>query len=414
MMTAPTTIGARPFRSLVQRAGPAYFLVEFLAKLPLAMTLVGVLTVVTVYRGSIAEAGIVSGVLGLASGLGAPLIGLAADRWGQRRLLFPIVIVNGVALLVFLAAVVAGVPAWILLLLSVAIGTTSPQIGAMGRARWIGMLKLDRSGRQLDAAMSWESMTDEVSFIVGPLLVAMLTTLIHPAAPLIGAAAIVLTFAGGFALHPLQASARTGSDGPVGSFDEATRPLMLVVLGMALVGMFWGVSLTSVTALSDEAGVPGAGGLIYGAMGITASATALAAGWIPARVSLAMRWVGGAGVAVLLSLPLLVVHGPVWVGLVYFGIGMGVGPVLVTLFTVAARLAPIGRKTTVMTIVGSGSILGQSLGTGVNGLVVQQYGAAAGLALAVGLLVLLALTGAVHMYQERASAARQQHRSREP
>src|SRR5690625_1769559 len=161
---------ASPFTHMLRQAGLGFFLLEFIAKLPLAMTLVGVLTMITDHRQSIAEAGIVSGVLGLASGIFAPLIGLAADRWGQRIVLIPISIVNGLALIGITAAVYSDAPLWALFLISVLVGVSSPQIGTMGRARWIGMMAAKAPARGLNAAMSWESMTDEVGFIVGPIL----------------------------------------------------------------------------------------------------------------------------------------------------------------------------------------------------------------------------------------------------
>lgn len=136
-MSGHTTKSEKPFASIVRTAGAAFFPIEFVAKLPLAMTLVGVLGLVTHERGSIVEAGLTSGALGLASGLVGPLIGQAADRWGQRNVLIPVSVLNALALIGLLTAVTVGLDMSAVLVMAAFIGATSPQIGPMGRARWI-------------------------------------------------------------------------------------------------------------------------------------------------------------------------------------------------------------------------------------------------------------------------------------
>ena len=69
------------------------------------------------------------------------------------------------------------------------------------------------------------------------------------------------------------------------------------------------------------------------------------------------------------SLPLLVA------GLAVAGIG--VGPTLVTEFSLGAERSPVGRSATVMTILGSSLILGQSLASAVNGALAESVGTAA-------------------------------------
>jgi MFS family permease len=385
------------FREIIRRAGIGFFPLEFVAKLPLAMTLVGVLTMVTEQRGSIADAGLTSGTLGLASGICGPLVGAAADKWGQRRVLMPISVINGLALIAITAAVYGNLSLWSLIAIAILIGASSPQIGPMGRARWIGMMAAKTDARNLNAAMSWESMTDEVSFIIGPIVVAVLTSLINPAAPVIAGAVIVLIFAFGFAIHPTHHHAPRNTRSALKPAPLLTPRLGLVIGGMAIMGMFWGISLTTVTALADQAGAPGAGGYIYGAMGVTASITALATGAIPDRFSLARRWLAGAVFALLFAVPLLLTSDPFWIGLWYFMIGIGIGPILVTIFTLAASLAPAGRSTTVMTMVGSGSVIGQAIVTSINGFIVEQYGIRAGFFPAVALLAILIILAAQYV-----------------
>ena len=134
----------------------------------------------------------------------------------------------------------------------------------MGRARWIGMMIRGRDQRSLAAAMSWESMTDEIDFIIGPILVAVRTTLINPAAPFVIAAAIVFIFAISFALHPTHAHAPRRTAATARERLLTPQPA-LIVAAMTVIGMFWGVSLTTLTELSAHVGDTGLTGYIYGA-----------------------------------------------------------------------------------------------------------------------------------------------------
>ena len=56
-------------------------------------------------------------------------------------------------------------------------------------------------------------------------------------------------------------------------------------------------------------------------------------------------------------------------------IGIGIGPTLVTQYSLAARHSPRGRSSTVMTMLGSGVVVGQSAGAAVTGLVAEAGGA---------------------------------------
>ena len=90
-----------------------------------------------------------------------------------------------------MASVEAGRPApWPHLFAAVA-GATLPQIGSSVRSRWSHLV--DDKGDLL-TAFAFESVVDEVVFIVGPALVTTLATTVHPLAGL--ASAVAATLAG--------------------------------------------------------------------------------------------------------------------------------------------------------------------------------------------------------------------------
>src|SRR5918998_4934375 len=79
----------RPGNALVRSAGLSYFPLAFVARLPFAMMVVGVLTLVVAERGSVTLGGLNSAAAGIGTALAGPLLGAAVDRFGQRRVLLP-------------------------------------------------------------------------------------------------------------------------------------------------------------------------------------------------------------------------------------------------------------------------------------------------------------------------------------
>ena len=75
-----------------------YFAIAIGARLPFAMMVVGVLTMVVDARESLALGGLTSAVVGLATMVTGPLLGMAADRYGQRTVLLLAGIANALGL----------------------------------------------------------------------------------------------------------------------------------------------------------------------------------------------------------------------------------------------------------------------------------------------------------------------------
>ncbi len=411
--TTPTTGSAEP--TLLGTAGPSYFPIAFVARLPFAMMVVGVLTLVVAGRDSLAFGGLSSAMVGIGSALVGPLVGAAADRFGQRRAVLAAGVANSLALLLMTWVVFSPLPGAAVLAAAALVGASAPQVGPMSRSRLVTMIttKLPegRRVRTLLSVMAYESAADEVIFVFGPVIVGLLATTMSPAAPMIGAAVLTAAFVSAFALHP---SGRAGTDQHSGAVVQAparelvTPPLGTVVTGVFGMGLFFGSTLTGLTAFMRDGGNAESAGLFYGVMGVGSAALALGSALLPERFSIAARWVSFASVlvfgAVLIALaptlPLLVA------GLAIAGIG--VGPTLVTEFSLGAERSPLGRSATVMTILGSGLILGQSLASAVNGTIAESLGTgAAQCAPLVAALVVLGagVTNATLTHRHSAAAA---------
>ena len=101
--------------SLIRHTGFAYFPVALVARLPFAMMIVGILTLVVSERGSLSLGGMTSAAVGAGTAIFGPLVGAAADRWGQRAVLLVTAVLNSAALAAIVFVARSTAPDWILL-----------------------------------------------------------------------------------------------------------------------------------------------------------------------------------------------------------------------------------------------------------------------------------------------------------
>jgi len=155
---------ANPYRILFQASGTrAFSLAGLLARLPLPMTGIGIITMLSQLRGSYALAGAVSATFVLTYALMSPQVSRMVDRYGQRRVLPLSAGLSVVGLLLLLACTHWHTPDWTLFLAAVLAGFM-PSMSAMVRARWTAIY---RGKPHLQTAYSLETVLDEVTFSRG-------------------------------------------------------------------------------------------------------------------------------------------------------------------------------------------------------------------------------------------------------
>ena len=157
--------------------------------------------------------------------------------------------------------------------------------------------------------------------------------------------------------------------------------LLIVVVGILGVGMFFGTMLTALTSFMADRGAPEQAGLLYGVMGVGSAILALGVAWLPVRFSLRARWLLFSGILLGGSLLLLLVDSPAMMMVALAIMGIGIGPTLVTQYSFGAARSPLGRSATVMTMLGSGIVVGQSLGAAVAGELAENVGTGSALVL---------------------------------
>jgi MFS family permease len=384
-------------------AGLAYFPIAFIARFPFAMMVVGTLTLVVAARGSITLGGLNSAVLGLGSALVGPLLGAAADRFGQRRVILGAGILNSLALMALAWVAFSSLPDVAVLAVGFVIGATSPQIGPFSRTRLVHLiltrLPAERRPKSLNATMGYESAADETTFVFGPVVVGLLATTMSPAAPMFGAALLTLVFVTAFALHPtarLEAPS-TGQPAVQAPAAELRGLRILVLVAGALgVGLFFGTVLTSLTAFLATRGAADSAGLVYGVMGVGSTILALSISLFPERFRLTHRWLVFSALMLASVLGFGLAGGLGGLVAAMAVAGIGIGPTIVTLYSLAAERAPKGRSATVMSMLGSATIVGQSAASALTGAVSDGVGVQVAMWLPTGAATVVVLAALVN------------------
>lgn len=401
------------YARLPQLAGRTFLPVAFLARLPFSMLTIGTLLLVSSTTGSVAVGGLASAATALGTALGGPAQGALADRVGQRRVLLVAVPLATLAVLsLVLAAALPGGTGTVLAAAAVT-GASVPQVGPLARVRWL-RLAADEP-RTVEAAMSYESTADEVSFVLGPALVGVLASAGSPQVAVLVAAGGIAVFGTAFALHPTARAvaplARPAPDDgttPHGATSPATRAghavgiaalvrrEAVVLVGMLAMGLLFGGTQAALTALTRDAGVPGSAGLVYAVMGVGSAVTALSVVALPRRWGVRSRWISFAAglVAGTIALVVAAASGSLTAVVVAVAVtGLFVGPVMVTVFTVAGERAPAGRTASAMTLVASANVVGVALGASGGGALADGFSTTAAFVLPVVAAVLLVVTG---------------------
>ena len=393
---APTT-ARTTFRTLARATDRSFLALGIAARLPTAMLPLGILLYVADRTGSIASGGLAVAALSIGGGVGGPLVGAAADRFGQRPVLLGATLVQVLGITGFL--LLSGPDSLPLTCaLAAVIGLANPQAGAMARSRWAATARRRSDRHSFTAtAMAYEGAVDESSFVAGPVLVSSIAALASPAVGLGLALLVAVVAQGGFALHhsalPGRAAGSAASDG----HSSAPLPwahLAGLMVAMAAVGLVFGSSQTGVAARLDGLGRDELTGPVYALMGVGSAVAGLLTTRLPRRFGLAARIAAGGAGLVLAGLLLAWASTPVALAGACLVAGVALAPALISSFSLAERAAPHGWGTTMMTALATANVVGVAAGAAVSGQLVDRVSPAAGL-LVVSVAGALVLAGGV-------------------
>ncbi|MFF3610190.1 MFS transporter [Streptomyces sp. NPDC002580] len=379
-----------PYRRLFALPGTrAFTLGNLVARLPMGMFSVSAVIMIASSRGSYALAGAVTATGLAATAVVAPWTARLVDRHGQARVAVPATAFALLGGLGLVACVRLDAPDWSLFAAYAATATT-PNTGGMSRARWAHLLKGDAAA--LHTANSFEQAVDELCFMLGPVLAALLCGTVSPEAGTLAGSALLMTgvllFAAQRATEP-PPQPRTASASPVSA--PGMPPLLLSFLAT---GAVFGAMEVVTIAFADGQGHRSAAGavlalqaagscvagLLYGARRrSTPSPGAAPLGGEALSARRYARCVGA--MALLLTLPLLAVRLtgslPVLAAALLVA-GMATAPAMVTGMTLVQRRTPEGRLNEGMTLAVTGLLGGIAGGSAAGGWIVEHLSPAAG------------------------------------
>jgi hypothetical protein len=373
---SPLRINTQPYRQVLSdRRAVAFSLTGFIARLPLSMTGMGIVLLVSLTTGSFGLAGSLTAAATVTGAIVAPLWGRATDRVGQARVLLLTVLINVPSVALLVSAIELGWPLPVSFAAAVGIGIGFSLAGSSVRARWTYRLN---GSPWLHTAYAIEAMLDEVVFIIGPVLVTFLATALHPALGVSVSAVIGLIGAAALAAQrSTEPPIRSTSDDHEGWTRMPWRVLLPVAIACTALGMIFGGMEVNIVAFAKEAGVLPYAGLILIAWSFGSLLAGAVTGAITWHASPARRFRVGATLLALSLLPLLITH-PVGIAMLLILSGMAIAPTLIASVGVTQSAVDQSRLTEALAWSSTGLAGGVAIGAAVVGHVIDGWGAQAG------------------------------------
>jgi MFS family permease len=359
-------------------------------RLPISMAGLGIVLLVQAGTGSYGVAGAVAATYMVANAICAILQGRLVDSWGQGRVLAVMGVAFGLNVVLLVVAVEADWPQWVTYVTAALAGATLPTVGNSVRARWTHVLD---GVADLQTAFALESVVDEMVYMLGPILVTVLATLVDPVLGLATAAA-----AGSLGSLAFAAQRRTEPPAQPHHHSQGVRPRMPwrtvlpVAVVMAALGILFGAAEVTTVAFADELGHKGWSGGLLALWALGSLVAGLATGAITWRRPTAFRVrVGAVGMACAMAPLSFVGSIPLMAVFLLIG-GFAIAPTMVATFSLIQETVPPSRLNEGMAILQTGVVAGVAPGAALSGVVIAASGASSAylVSLAAGVVAALA------------------------
>ena len=344
-----------------------------LARLPMGMIGLALLLLVRENGGSYAAAGAVSGAYFVATAIGAPISGRLVDRRGQTRILLSRAVVFPALLFGVCAFALLDAPLALVGAAAAAAGGLMPPVGASLRSLWPRMFG-DAELRA--AAYALEASLQEITFIVGPLLVALLTAAASPVLAL-GVAAV----AGGVGTmlialaEPVRAWRPEDERHTASILGALESRGVLTLIGLSTcLGLGFGATEVGFPAFAELHGGAELGSI---PLSLFAGGSLVGGLVVGARVTmppLRLLRVSAVLLAFGLALPLLGWSLPSMAVLAFLA-GLAIAPVVMSAYGLVDAVAARGTAAEAFSWITTAVFAGFSVGMALGGTLIDAYGA---------------------------------------
>jgi predicted MFS family arabinose efflux permease len=379
------------YRAVLSLPGAAaFFAAAAVARLGVAMTILGVLWAVRGATGSFAAAGVTTAVFALADATVGPQVARLVEDRGQRRVLPWSVVVFVLAVSGLIVGAGLRLPLAVLAVLAMTAGASVPQVGSFSAARWRHAV---RTPDQVAAALSLEAALNDVTHLCGPILVSTLSAVLYPAAG--------LTLAGGLVAAGMTAFVwQRRSEPPAhGRGDRRLigrgllTPDIAALFGVNLsMGFFFGGVPVAITAFAFAHHAPALAGPIAAASSLTSLSAGLVYGARAHRLEPVTVMLVASSFLVLATAALSVVASMPAMFVCYAVVGGAVAPILIPSAVLLQRTTEVRVYTQANTWMNSASAAGIAVAAPLTGLAAQLGGWQLGFLVTAGLTASLPAT----------------------
>jgi MFS family permease len=365
---------------------------SLLGRIPESIASVSLVLLIHSKTGSYSSAGTAAAGFAFGSAIAAPVVGRMLDRLGHRDLLAGMA--AGFASAVVLLVITVGkVPGGVTVALATAAGLARPPLDAAIRDLWPELVPSAR----LQAAYSLDATLQELIWIVGPLLLAVLLVFGDPSLPVLACALLcavgTLAYAGSAIVRSRKPQQRHRAGSRLRSLAFAVLLTAATLYGVAV-----GILTLALTAFCTKHHAQPAVGVLVAVWGIGSIAGGVAYGtrrWYRAPT---VRALGLLGLLAALLVPLAAAPSVPVLALLMLPLGLPLSPWLGTLNEAIQSFVPAGRTAEAFSWVYSLIAIGIAAGNTLSGWMVQDAdpgagflfaAAAAGSGAGVGALALL-------------------------
>jgi MFS family permease len=381
----------RPYGQVLAVTGARQLLLSALvARLPQGMATLAILLLVRGSTHSYAAAGLAVGVQELMTAALSPALGRAIDRLGRARVLMPCALAYAALLwgLVLAAELHAGTA--VLVVLAGAGGGLLPPIAPTVRA----LLRATFSDVGVrERAYALESIVQEFIWIAGPLLVAVVITILSPAAATVLLGVVSITGTAYFLRGPLTRDGARPDERPRAGAALASRTLRLMLVPVCLFGAALGSTEVGLPALALHVGSRSTSGLLLAVWSVGSMLGGLAYGARSWQSPVSMRYGVLLVLGVVFTVPLVLARSVLAGVIGSLLAGLTIAPVFSCQYSLVGHAVAPGTETEAFTWVSAALVGGIAAGSAIAGALVSGAGESAPFVFSGAVLAGAALTG---------------------
>jgi MFS family permease len=377
----PRVLG--PQRAVLRLRGVRPLIVASLVgRLPIGMTPLAVILLLRAEGRSYALAGLVDGAVVLGVAIAQPALGRMIDRLGLRRVLVPSALAFALAVVALATAGSRGAAAYALIPLALLAGMSLPPVGASLRALWPALVT---APELRGAAYTLDAILQEVTFIVGPPLAAVLAAAASPRVALSVVALLALVGAAAFSRLAAREPARERRKGARALDSVGARLVLSLSL---LLGASFGAEEIAMPAFAEHHGARAAAGVLLAALALGSLLGGVVFGTRTTERTAVRRLGRGLLLCGLAVLPLLAAPSIAAMAVLMLLAGLPIAPSFAAQYLLLDALAVPGAATETFawntTAIFAGAAVGNALGGAL--VAASSYRASLAVAMAFALL----------------------------